>query len=218
MGIDTRQNRSGSGDAAGAAALRILHQARGANRGPYGACTATAGRWRPRKTAPWCFRCGRTANLRKYARITSGPATSRSRSARRAGRRAAAPAGAGRHGAGRVYTPGARDVMPSAGLLRIDLDDELKSLKRKPMNALPHGGLALSSLEEQVLQPGVPRLADHGAAAPGRDRRAGLECAARRHQLPGGSLKTSACATTWTGCAPSASATRRRWRRTARPP
>jgi hypothetical protein len=30
---------------------------------------------------------------------------------------------------GVFYTPGARDVMPTAGLLRRDLDDEMKSLR-----------------------------------------------------------------------------------------
>jgi hypothetical protein len=32
---------------------------------------------------------------------------------------------------GVFYTPGARDVMPTAGLLRADLNDELKTLKNK---------------------------------------------------------------------------------------
>jgi hypothetical protein len=32
---------------------------------------------------------------------------------------------------GVFYTPGARDVMPSAGLLRRDLDDELKNVKNQ---------------------------------------------------------------------------------------
>ena len=63
-----------------------------------------------------------------------------------------------------------------------DVEYSLRKSDETPM-FLPRGGLALTPLDVQMLAPGVKGLPLTAPMRQGRNWRAGLECAARRHQL-----------------------------------
>ena len=86
------------------------------------------------------------------------------------------------------------------------------------MNTLPHGGLALAGLEEQLLLPGVKGLPITAPLRQGAIGVQGWNVLRGDTSFPVAILKSSRSGTTSTGCAASASSTAPPSRRTARPP